>query len=222
MSLTKSAHMKPIIVLGGGGHASVLVDILREQNREVLAIISPDDIVNRDSFAGIPHLRNDDDVLGFCSSEVLLVNGIGALPKKDLRSCVAQYFVDLGYGFETVVSSYAIISPYATLASGSQILHNAVVQPGVFIGENTIVNTGAIVEHDCYIGMNNHIAPRATLCGQVSTGQNVYIGAGATVIQNIKIENNVLIGVGATVINDIAAGHIVYGFRSLSEKEHHE
>lgn len=215
MFLTRGGDLKPIIVLGGGGHASVLVDILREQERVILAIISPDGITNRSSFTGIPHLRNDDDVLGFSSSEVLLVNGIGALPKNDLRFRVARYFLKLGYVFETVVSSHAIISPHATLASGSQILHNAVVQSGAFIGENTIVNTGAIVEHDCYVGMNSHVAPRATLCGQVNTGQNVYIGAGATVIQDTKIGDNILIGAGAIIVSDIPDGHTIYGYRSL-------
>ena len=37
----------PLIIIGGGGHASVLVDILRSQNRQILALISPDDVSSR-------------------------------------------------------------------------------------------------------------------------------------------------------------------------------
>lgn len=209
----------PVIVLGGGGHASVLVDILRQQGREILAVVSPDDLSARKVFEGIQHLKKDEDVLLYGVEDVRLVNGIGALPGNQVRNKVGKYFSDLGYQFETVVSSCAFISPYAQLGEGVQVLHGAIVQAGATIGPHSIINSKALVEHDCQIGRDNHIAPGTVLCGQVVTRQQVYIGAGATVIQNLTIGKYSTVGAGATVVRDIAEYCIVYPQRPTIKKE---
>lgn len=206
-------------MLGGGGHASVLVELLLSQGREILAIVSPDDISERHIFDGVRHLKNDNDVLQFNPELVLLVNGIGPMPGSLLRNQLSDNFSKLGYQFESVISPNAIVSPSAILSAGVQIFHAAVIQVGVSIGENTIINTGAIIEHDCQIGKDNHIAPRATLCGQVLTEKNVYVGAAATIIQNIKIEQGSVVGAGTTITHDLAYEHIAYACRPILRKK---
>jgi sugar O-acyltransferase (sialic acid O-acetyltransferase NeuD family) len=211
---------KPIVVLGGGGHASVLVELLKGQNREILAVVSPDDISERRVFDGIRHLRNDDDlVTNFSVDKVLLVNGIGPVPNNSFRYVLNDRFLKLGYQFENVISPNAFVSPTASLLAGVQVLHGAIIQAGALVGENTIINTGAIVEHDCQIGINNHIGPSATLCGQVITENNVYVGASATIIQNIRIEELCVIGAGAIITRDLKRKYIAYGHRPLLSKK---
>ena len=180
--------LKPIVIIGGGGHASVLVDILLAQGRQILAVVSPDDISMRRVFSGLQQLKQDGDVLQFSSDEVLLVNGIGMLPKSSLMQKLNQYYLSHGYRFETVIADSAQISKFAVVEPGVQVFSGTIVQAGAFIGAHSVINSGAIIEHDCHIGRYNHIAPRATLCGQVITQENVYVGAGSTVIQNLKIE----------------------------------
>ena len=209
----------PIVMLGGGGHASVLVDILRLQGREILAVVSPDDLSLRKVFEGLKHLSKDEDVLQYKVEDVLLVNGIGALPGSNVRFKVGQYFSGLGYRFETIVSPHAIISPYAELAEGVQVLHGAIVQSGVTIAQHSIINTKALVEHDCRIGRYNHLAPGAVLCGQVVTQQQAYIGAGATVIQNLTLGQQCTVAAGATVVRDLANNSTVYPRRPTVKKE---
>ncbi|MDF2153919.1 acetyltransferase [Vibrio sp. CAU 1672] len=205
-----NSNLKPLVVLGGGGHASVLVDLLRAQQREIRAVICPDDLGARAAFAGLTHFTDDDDVFQFSPEEVLLVNGIGALPQSTLRQKLSEYFIAHGYRFETVVALSAQVSPYAKLEAGVQVFPNAVIQAGVMIGSHSIINTGAIVEHDCVIGPFNHLAPRATLCGQVQTAGNVYIGAGATVIQNINLAENVVVGAGAVINQNVLPSQVCY------------
>ena len=53
---------KPLLIIGAGGHASVLVDILRQQKREILGIVSPEIVSRCKVFDGIDHFENDDDV----------------------------------------------------------------------------------------------------------------------------------------------------------------
>ncbi|ENM3927663.1 acetyltransferase [Vibrio cholerae] len=205
---------KPLVLIGGGGHASVLADILLGQGREILAVISPDDLSLRAVFAGLAHLTQDEEVKRFSPDSVYLVNGIGMLPRSMLRQRVNQQFLELGYQFETVIASDAHVSLFATIRSGAQILSGARVQTGAVIGEHTIVNSGALVEHDCQIGAYNHIAPRATLCGTVCTREAVYIGANATVIQGLVLESQSVVGAGAIVNRSLMKNYTCYPART--------
>jgi len=213
-SLTKS-----LLVLGSGGHASVLVDILLFQGREILAVFSP--VTPRSAvFNGIQHYVSDDDILKFDKDQVLLVNGIGSLPKdSNLRKTVYEKFTSLGYSFASVVADSAVVSKFATLQSGSQVLHTAVVQADSTIAQNTIVNTGATIDHGCVVGSHCHIAPGATLSGGVCLGDMSHVGTGASIIQGIQIEKNVTIGAGATVLNNIDRNALVLGHKAIVIKD---
>ena len=208
------SDLKPLLVIGGGGHASVLVDMLRSQNRDVLGVISPNKLDKRIAFQGLTNLHNDRDVFKYPADEVLLVNGIGVLPGSGLKRKLNDFYLSKGYCFETLISQNAQVSTFSKIEAGVQILAGAIIQAGVKIGEHTIVNTGAIVEHDSIIGEYNHIAPAATLCGQVNTSEGVYIGAGSTVIQNIKLGANATVGAGAVVARDLQSNEICYPSRS--------
>ncbi|MGR5464702.1 acetyltransferase [Photobacterium damselae subsp. damselae] len=200
----------PIVMIGGGGHASVLAEILLNQGRDIIAVISPEDISQRAVFEGITLLEKDEDILKFDKDKILLVNGIGMMPRSNLKRHINEYFLTLGYQFETVVADNALISSSAVIEPGVQILPSAVINTGAKIGSHTIINTGSLVEHDCEIGAYNHLAPRSLLCGQVKTGNNVFIGANATVINNISIGDNSVIGAGCTIRKKIDANVIAY------------
>lgn len=194
---------KPLLILGSGGHASVLVDILLQQKREILGVVSPQIESKSKVFDGIKNFKNDDDVLQFEKQSIKLVNGIGSLPGNSLRASIYSKFKALGYEFETIIAPNAIISKCTELHEGVQVFTGAIIQTGVKIYQNTIVNTGAIIDHDCVIGENNHIAPGVTLSGQVTTSKHVHIGTGASVIQSVSIGNDVVIGAGATITKNI-------------------
>ena len=59
----------PIVLIGGGGHASVLADILLRQGREIVAVICPDDISQRRVFSGIKQFHEDSDIEQFSPQE---------------------------------------------------------------------------------------------------------------------------------------------------------
>ena len=204
---------KSLVLLGAGGHAAVLADLLFQQNRKILAIISPDSPGQHKVFDGIPHLFNDDDVLQFDKNEIKIVNGIGSIPGSNLRFSLYDYFKELGYKFETVIANQAIVSTYASLGEGVQVMAGAIIQTGTVIGDNTIVNTGAIIDHDCDIGAHNHIAPGVTLSGLVHSQKRVHFGTGASVIQTVKLGENVVIAAGATITKNVANNIVCFPAR---------
>ncbi len=195
---------KPVLVLGAGGHAAVLVDILRQLNHSIVGLVARDKPADKPVFAGIPYYASDEDVLVFDKDKVLLVNGIGSLPGSNIRTKVHQQFKQAGYQFVTVVSPRAIVSDYSSLAEGVQVMAGAIINANTVIGVGTIINSGAIIEHDCHIGSHNHIAPGAVLSGGVTSGENVHIGTGANVIHSVTIGRNVMISAGSTVLVNLS------------------
>jgi|ERR1051326_353121 UDP-perosamine 4-acetyltransferase len=199
----------PIIILGGGGHAKVVIDALLQQAREILGFCSLEQ--NARPLLGLKCLGGDEIVLAFGADRVRLANGIGAAGTIQSRRSIYELFASQGYIFEKVLHPSAITASDVHLDAGVQIMAGAVVQPGTRIGSNSIVNTNASVDHDCWLGNHVHIAPGATLCGNVKVGNEAFIGAGATVIQGKSIGARSVIGAGAVVIEDIPADVTVVG-----------
>lgn len=202
--------MNNLFILGAGGHASVLVDILKQQNIAISGIFSPELDEKRQVFSGIPIYADEDLLQTYSRKSTLLINGIGSIPGNELRARLLQKFLKLGFSFSQVIASTATVSPYAQLGKGVQVLQGAIIQAGAVIGDHTIVNSGAIVEHDCIIGSNNHIAPGVTLSGQVKTEEYVHIGTGASVIQSITIGKNSIIGAGSTIAKNVGENIICF------------
>ncbi len=202
---------KPVILLGAGGHAKVLLDILLEQNIEVLGITEKDGADLSSDVYGVPVIGNDSDVQQYPPDKVELINGIGSIGSTALRLKVYEKFKRQGYRFPQVIHPGAVVSRRVELGEGVQIMAGAVVNIGTRIRENSIINTNAAVDHDCDIGAHVHIAPGATLSGGVTVGDGSHIGTGASVVQGIEIGANVIVGAGAVVVNNIVAGKTVCG-----------
>ncbi|MBQ4858423.1 acetyltransferase [Pseudoalteromonas sp. MMG007] len=206
---------KPLIIIGGGGHAAVLAETLLKQNKKIVGVVAPELIAVGNVFDNIELFHNDDDILKFNPQDVLLVNGIGSMPFNSLREAIYNRFKKLGYEFATVIADSAIISDYSVIGCGVQVMNNCVVNFGAAVGDNTIINTSSSIDHDCTIGAHCHLAPGTTLSGQVVVENNVHIATGSNVINNITIGRNSIIGVGANITKSIPANSIVYGARAI-------
>lgn len=202
---------KSVIVLGGGGHARVLIDALNKQAINILGVIEKNIALNGDTILGIPVIGDESTVLSFPANNILLVNGLGSVGKDTKRAQLFKKFKERGYTFLEVIHPSLVIAANVVLGEGVQIMAGSIIQTGSWIGDNTIINTRASVDHDCIIGEHVHIAPGVTLSGSVKVGAGVHIGTGSTVIQGISIGENSIIGAGSVVISDIPAGVTAVG-----------
>lgn len=196
------------IILGAGGHAKVLASAIKLMGGNVLGYLSPDKNVGHKVFLNGTVLGGDDYINKFSSAEISLVNGIGHLPRQNLRKDIFVKFKDQEYLFATVIHPNAYVAQECSICEGAQLMVGAVVQPGSCIGKNVILNTGAKIDHDVTIGHSTHIAPGATICGGVTIGDNCFIGSGATIIQGISIGDNVIVAAGAVVRENIEANAV--------------
>ena len=206
----KSAE-RDIVILGAGGHAKVLIDMLRVSGRSVRAILDPDPAKHGHAVLGVPVKGSEMLLAEWKASEIQLVNGLGSVKSTEARRRLFESLKARGYEFATVVHPSAVVAAEVTLEEGVQLFAGTVIQPGTVVGENTIVNTRASVDHDCRIGAHVQIAPGCTLSGGIVVEEDVHIGTGASIIQGVRVGRGAVIGAGAVVIRDVPAGIIVAG-----------
>ena len=194
---------KPWVLLGAGGHASVVLALLRELQCEVLGVSDPKLMSQSVSeWQGLPVFDDARVLAKYLPTTVFLANGVGFVQTPEPRQGVFNTYAQMGYVFPALVHPFSWVAPDVLLEEGVQIMAGAVVQPGTQLGANTLVNTGARIDHGCQIGPHNHVACGAVLCGNVQLGSHTFIGAGAVVIQGVSLGDHCTVGAGAVVINN--------------------
>lgn len=195
--------MGKIVVIGGGGHAKVVICVLKKLG---YVIVGYTDNHDRGTILGIPHLGSDSDLAALIENRqcVAAIVGIGKVDTSDARLLLQRRFADLGFAFPAICSPHAVVNEEVTLGAGAVVLDGAIVNSGTTLGEACIVNTGSTIDHDCVIGANVHLAPGVTLSGGIRVGDNCTIGTGTRIIQSLTISEGCLIGAGSTVVEDIS------------------
>lgn len=212
MTAQARSDQAPVLLLGGGGHALVLWDVLAMLKREVCGFVDPAPPQQLALCRHGRHLGGDGAVLAHGVEAVELANGVGSAGSTALRRAVFERFAAQGYRFAGLLHPSAVVSGLdVALGQGVQILAGAVVGPAARLGDNVLVNSRAVVEHDCLVGDHCHIASGAVLCGGVRLGRGVHVGAGATVIQGIAVGDGAIIAAGAAVIEDVPPATLVAG-----------
>ncbi len=193
--------MDKIIVLGGGGHAKVLISIIKRLN--TFKILGYTDTRDNGLILEVPYLGTDYELEKLAKQGIKkAVIGIGQIKTYQLRQRVARNAQSLGFGFPPIISPSAIINEEVLLAEGVVVMDGVVINSGTKIGAFSIVNTNASVDHDCTVDEFVHIAPGVTLSGSVHVQRFTLIGTGAVVIQGISIGEGCVIGAGASIMRN--------------------
>ena len=209
------------VILGGGGHAKVLIDCLLASGSSLgCSILDSDRSRWGQELLGVP-IIGDDSLLPTLASRgaKCFVVGLGSTGDNEPRRRVFE--LALSYDLEPLAVAHpsAICSKWAMVGPGSQFLTRSVINAGAILGANVIVNSGAIVEHDCVLGDHVHVATGAQLASTVQVGDGAHIGAGATVRQNITIGDRAIVGAGAVVVKDVPPGLVVVGVPARPMRE---
>jgi sugar O-acyltransferase (sialic acid O-acetyltransferase NeuD family) len=208
-----TAEVPDIVLIGGGGHARVLIDALRASgDSRTIGVIDADPARAGTAVFDVPVLGGDALLPELAAAGTrLFVVGLGGTRDNGPRARLFESAAALGMQPVTIVHPAATVSTYASVGAGAQILAGAVVNAGARLGRNVIVNTAAVVEHDCTIGDHAHVSTGAKLASTVSVGAGAHVGVGATVRQSISIGDRAVVGAGAVVVKDVPAGAVVAG-----------
>lgn len=209
---------KPVVILGGGGHASVLIDLLQKINRPIEALLDDDPNKLGSTFAGLTITAGLDTVTQYQRSDVELVNALGSTHRPTARQTLYEKMIARGYTFATLIHPSAIIAPQAIIEQGVQVMAGTIIQTNAALKQNCLINTAATIDHDTVVGEHTHIAPGVTVCGNVTIGSACHVGAGATLIQGLTVAAGAVVGASSTVLSDIAANEVVFGTPATAQK----
>lgn len=204
--------MKRIAVLGGGGHAQVVVAAAVAAEIEVVAIYDDASDLQGQTISGIKVVG---PISAAAESAVPCVVGIGDNAIR--KHIVAQLEGDVEWA--TVVHPFSWIHGSVGLGEGTVVFAGAVIQPQAHLDVHCIVNTGATIDHDCKFGGFCHVAPGAHLAGNVTLGPGVFMGIGACAVPGIGVGEWSIIGAGAVVVKDVPANVTSVGAPAKTIKE---
>jgi len=199
------------VIIGAGGHAKVIIDILQDAGVPLAGCISAN-----------PDIR---DVLG-----VPVIGGDGELPKL-FESGIHSAFIAIGdnrrrrelsrtiraLGFHLVnaISPHAVVARSAKLGQGIAIMPGAVINACARIGDGAIINTGATVDHDCVIGEYAHVAPGCSLAGCVTLGEGAFLGTGSRAIPEVSVGAWTTVGAGGVIIRNLGEHAVAVGVPAI-------
>jgi len=191
-----------IILIGGSGHAKVVIDCIRAAGDTPVGILD-DGIAPGTKVLDVPVLGATDRWQEFTQHKFIIAIGSNAVR--------ARLAATMQVRWHTAIHPQAVVSDYATLGQGTVVMPGAVVNAGATVGNHCIVNSRAVVEHDCHLDDFVHISPCAALGGTVTVGSGSWIGIGAAVRNNTAVCSGCVIGAGAAVVKDITQPGIYVG-----------
>ncbi|HZM16900.1 MAG TPA: NeuD/PglB/VioB family sugar acetyltransferase [Candidatus Krumholzibacteria bacterium] len=206
-SPSRTEPAAPLLVVGAGGHARVVIDAVEKEGRFTIAGVLDDAASPGTEFLGY-RILGGREVVEQRETPRRAVVAIGAAAA---RGAWIAHLASLGYELPAIVHPSAAVGRGVELGAGTVLLAGAVVNTGARLGRGVIVNTSASVDHDCVLADLVHVAPGARLAGNVRVGERAHLGIGACVIQGLEIGADVIVGAGAAVVNAIPAGTTVVG-----------
>ncbi len=207
------ARRPGIVGVGAGGHAKVLLEIVRARGElNPVALVDSNPALAGRMLFGVPVIGGDEELVRMRDQGVEhAFVGVGSTGDSRVRERIFEHLLALGFSIPRLVHPSAVVSPSAHLGRGVMIMAGAIVNAEAHLGDNVIVNSGAIVEHDCRVGDHAHLGPRASLAGGVTVGACAHVGIGAVVLQGLTVGARAIVGAGSVVLHDVPDGVTVFG-----------
>jgi sugar O-acyltransferase (sialic acid O-acetyltransferase NeuD family) len=204
---------RPLIILGTGGSAHDLLDIVEAINAvtptwHVTGFLDDSRPVGSRCL-GFEVLGSIHDAMNF--KESFFINVIGSDRSYKRRPEIIASTGLQRDRFASLVHPKACVSSRARLGHGVYASFGASIGGGVIVGDHVSLCPGVIVGHDARIDDFALIAPGAVISGHVQVGRNSYIGARSVIRQQVHIGKQALVGMGAAVLKDVEAESKVVG-----------
>lgn len=207
---------KKIVLIGAGGHAKVIIDILvKYEEYEIIGCLDKS-YREKQKILGYDVIGDDSVIQNLYNGGVK--NAFVALGNNKLRYEISKDLISKGFTLINVISKNSYIADSVKLGYGIAIMPGAIINSNTIIGNNVIINTNASIDHDCNIGDNCHIAPGASLSGYINLGTGAFLGTGCNVRDRINIGQWSTIGVGSAVVKNIPSYSLAYGVPAKVKK----
>jgi len=188
---------KNVVILGAGGHAKVIADIVLLNHDHLLGFLDDNpEKQNQTIFKNYKVIGTLSDAEKY--QDCFFIIAIG---DNHTRAKIASQLSN--YHFYTAVHPSATIADTVKIGEGTVIMAGTTINADTKVGNHCVINTMSSLDHDSIIEDFTHISPGAHLAGTVSIGKYSWICTGASVINNLTIGRDVILGAGATAISDL-------------------
>ena len=184
--MTSNNNIKPLILVGGGGHCKSVIDVAESAGYTILGILDRPEEMGK-PVLGYKVIGTDDDMAHYADQAEYIVT-VGQIKSPDLRIKLHKMLADAGCRLATVVAPTAHVSKYASIGEGTVVMHQAVVNADAKIGKGCIINTFANIEHDVLIGDYCHISTGAMINGGAELADGTFVGSQSVINQCVKNE----------------------------------
>ncbi len=203
--------MVKVLILGAGGHAQVVADILlraRDAGQPITPIgyLDDDASLHGKVLLDLPVLGHT-SALGRIPHDAIII----AIGNNQIRKRLADKLSAAGETFASARHPAAIIAPDVRIGPGAMICAGVVVNIGTVIGVHVILNTGSTVDHHNDLRNYVHVAPGVHTGGEVVIEEGVLVGIGATVAPRTSVGAWAIVGAGAVVTKTVPPGVTVVG-----------
>jgi sugar O-acyltransferase (sialic acid O-acetyltransferase NeuD family) len=198
--------MKPILLLGGGGHCHACVDVIEVGKTFKVIGIVLDTIHENLEILGYPVLGTDLELPKLLADPIAALVTVGQTKTPMIRIKLFEQLKSYGASLPVVCSPNAYVSTRSEIGEGTIVMHGSVLNSNSRIGENCILNTKCLIEHDVTVGDHCHIATGVRLNGGVNVGDGSFVGSGVVVKHGVRIGKKVVIEAGQVVLRDVPDG----------------
>jgi sugar O-acyltransferase (sialic acid O-acetyltransferase NeuD family) len=176
--------MRRLIIIGAGGHARSIADIVLEQGDYGLVGFVDDAYPDLESVWDIPVLGKVDAASGFCGMADCAFVAIG---NNRVRDSLFQTVREAGFKLPSIVHHRAIVSPRVMLGRGVAIMAGAIVGTEATLGDGVIVNAGAVVDHHAKVDDFGHLGVNAAMAGGTRLGRGAWMQAGSALGYGVEV-----------------------------------
>jgi sugar O-acyltransferase (sialic acid O-acetyltransferase NeuD family) len=195
--------MKPILLVGGGGHCHSCIDVVEAESAFKIQGIVERTGGEYTPVLGYPVVGSDTDLARLLATIPSALVTVGQVKKPDVRVALHDLLVELGANLPIIISPVSYISKHSSIGDGTIVMHGAIINAIASVGRNCIINSQALIEHDTVVGDHCHISTGARVNGGVNIGSGSFIGSGAVLREGVRIGANCVVGAGAIVLHDL-------------------
>lgn len=198
--------MKPLLLIGGGGHCHACIDVIeRERNHQIAGIVLPS-VGDHADVMGYSVVGADEDLPALLKRIPNAIISVGQIKDASVRIKLFELLRNYEAHFPVIQSPLSYCSTHASIGEGTILMHCSVVNASAKVGANCIINTQALIEHDVEIADHCHISTGARVNGGVRIGKGSFIGSGSVLKEGISIGEGVVIGAGEVILKDVPRG----------------
>lgn len=201
--------MKPLILVGGGGHCKSVIEAAESAGYYILGVLDMPEEVGK-QILSTKVIGTDDDIPAYVDKAEFVIT-VGFIKNPAIRIKLFKIIKEAGGKLATVIASTAYVSKYAEIGEGTVVLHQAFVNAGAKVGRNVILNTATNIEHDAVIGDQCHISTGAMVNGECKVGKNCFIGSQSVLTNCISVGADIIVGAGSFVRKSITEKGIYSG-----------